>query len=461
MSVHERGRIGVLLLLVTGLVAAGLGAVSLVRVGPPPEITIAPGLPAIGKTTPVTVRVAVPRRGLGDIRVELAQGEAVHRLAEKSFRAAPAWKIWDSGTPSAEIAVEVGKATVPGLKAGTATIRVTAERAGSLLRRPDPVVREVSLPVRLAPPSLQVLSTQTYVSQGGAEAVVYRVGESAVRSGVWAGDRFFPGFPLPGGSPQDRFALFGVPYDVGDATGIRLVAADEVGNEAVASFVDRFTPQAIRSETLEVTDAFLARVLPEILAQTEGLEDKGSPLENYLLVNGDLRRRNAAELVQLAARSAPSFLWRAPFRAMPNTKVMSGFADRRAYRYAGREVDRQVHLGFDLASTRGAPVPAANAGTVVLAGYFGIYGNTVIVDHGYGLMSLYGHLSSIDVAAGASVAAGAILGRSGQTGLAGGDHLHFSMLLHGVSVNPKEWWDGHWIRDRIARKLGAALPFEG
>jgi murein DD-endopeptidase MepM/ murein hydrolase activator NlpD len=144
---------------------------------------------------------------------------------------------------------------------------------------------------------------------------------------------------------------------------------------------------------------------------------------------------------------------------MRDGKVMSSFADRRTYEYQGRSVDHQVHLGFDLASTRGAPIHASNDGTVVVARYFGIYGNTVVVDHGYGIMTLYGHLSSIDVSEGQSVVRGATLGRSGQTGLAGGDHLHFSILIHGLSVNPVEWWDGHWIQDRIARKLGAALPF--
>ena len=139
---------------------------------------------------------------------------------------------------------------------------------------------------------------------------------------------------------------------------------------------------------------------------------------------------------------------------------MSSFADRRTYMYLGQEVDRQVHLGFDLASVRQAEVPAANNGVVALAEYFGIYGNAVVLDHGYGLMSLYGHLSSTDVVAGQTVEAGQTLGRTGATGLAGGDHLHFTMLLRGVAVNPLEWWDYGWIRDRIARKLAPSLNFQ-
>jgi murein DD-endopeptidase MepM/ murein hydrolase activator NlpD len=75
---------------------------------------------------------------------------------------------------------------------------------------------------------------------------------------------------------------------------------------------------------------------------------------------------------------------------------MASFADRRSYVYRGQTVDQQDHLGLDMAGVSHAPVPASNDGVVVLARFFGIYGNAVVIDHGYGLMSLYGHLSSIE-----------------------------------------------------------------
>ena len=140
---------------------------------------------------------------------------------------------------------------------------------------------------------------------------------------------------------------------------------------------------------------------------------------------------------------------------------MSHFADRRTYVYEGREVDHQTHLGYDLASTARAPVPAANAGRVALARYFGIYGNAVVVDHGFGLLTLYAHLSSIDVKEGQDVARGATIGRTGKTGLAAGDHLHFTTLVGGLPVTPTEWWDPHWIGDRVARPLAPAVADEG
>lgn len=440
-----------LLLLVVGVVVS-------LRVGAPPTLTLEAGLPAIGARTPVKVVAEEPRRGLAGLRLELIQGERVLVLAEKSYAARPAWKLWGPLTAREELRVEVGRETVKDLRGGTVTLRATAARAGTWLRSAQPTLREITLPVRLDPPALELASTQHYVAQGGAEVVVYRVGESSVRDGVRAGERFFPGFPLPGGGARDRFALFAVPYDQPDAGHVALEATDDVGNTARRSFVDRFFARPPRKDTIQLTQKFLEKVVPEIRGQTPGLADKGGLLENYLAINGDLRRSNAQELVDLARRSQPRFLWSGAFLPLRSGKVMSSFADRRTYVLDGREVDHQDHLGFDLASVQSAPVPASNEGLVVLARYFGIYGNTVIVDHGYGLMTLYAHLSAIDVKDGQAVERGQVLGRTGATGLAGGDHLHFTVLLNGLPTTPAEWWDGHWIDDRLRRKLGAALP---
>lgn len=447
------------LLAVVLLALVAWAAVGAFRTGPAPSITFTPALAAVGKRTPVAVEIVGGKRGLGRITIEAVQSDRVTPLAEQRFATAPSWKLWVRGTERWRGTVDVGKETIKDLKAGTVTVRATAERAGSWLRHPAPAVRELSLPVRLSPPTLQVLSIQTYVRQGGSEAVVYRVGETATRHGVVAGDWFFPGAPLPGGGPQDRFALFSVPYDMAEASSVKLVAADEVGNESRASFIDKFYPDRLHTDTLPVTDAFLEKVVPSIMSQTPELEDKGSRLENYLQINRDLRRSNNAVLKDLAAASKPEFLWSTPFRPFPNAKITARFADRRTYVYQGRSVDQQDHLGLDMAATRAVPVPSTGDGVVVLAKFFGIYGNAVIVDHGYGLMSLYGHLSSIDVKEGQTVKQGDVLGRTGDTGLAGGDHLHFAFLLHGLPVTPIEWWDGHWIQDRIARKLGPGFRF--
>jgi len=444
--------------LVVGLVVALRGAF---RAGPAPDIAIETAAKAIGARTPVSVTAKEPTRGLTSVKVEFVQGDRTETLVTKNYTPASAWSFSETRTSSDTLRFELGRDVQKNLKQVPATIRVTATRAGSWLRHPDSVVKELVLPVRLTPPSLAVMSTFHYVTQGGCEAVVYRVGETAVKDGVMAGAWFFPGFALPGGGPQDRFALFAVPYDVSDVSKVKLIAEDDVGNAASASMIDKFFPRPLRRDTIPLDDKFLAKVVPPILAQTPELTDKGDLLASYLEINRELRKTDNAQLVALATGSQPRFLWTRPFQAMGSTKVMASFADRRSYVYRGSAVDQQDHLGLDMAGVSHAPIPAANDGVVVLAKYFGIYGNAVVVDHGYGLMSLYGHLSAIDVKEGQTVTRGQMLGRTGDTGLAGGDHLHFAILLQGLPVSPVEWWDAHWLNDRIARKLGRAFPFAG
>lgn len=441
--------------------ALTVGALGWLRVGPPPEITIEPALPGIGRSTPITVRAVEPVRGLSHLAVELVQGDLAQTLAERQHAPRPFWSFWGPRVANEELTLDVGSDTVSGLEEGEATLRVTAQRAATWIRRPPPVATELTLPVRLTPPAIRITSTQTYVAQGGSEAVVYTVGESSVRDGVRVADHWFSGHPLPGGAEGEHFALFGVPHDLGDGSGIRLVAIDDVGNERAVPFVDRFIARPLRTDTIRLSDRFMERVVPAILAHSPEVEDQGDLLATYLAINRDLRRTNAESLVELAAESAPRFFWSQAFQQLPNAQSMASFADRRTYLYEGREVDQQDHLGFDLASVRHAPVLAANRGVVRLAEYFGIYGNTVVLDHGYGLMTLYAHLSSFEVEVGQEVERGASLGKTGETGLAGGDHLHFSVLLHGMQVNPLEWWDPKWIENRLARKLAPALELDG
>lgn len=463
MNGMERKRSNAPRIILAALFAA-LGTVlclALVHVGAAPEVKIEPGAPGIGRKTPVTVRLATSGRGLAGVRVELLQNGTATKLAEVADAPRPFWAFWGPATTARELKLDVGKETVPSLVSGEAMLRVTAERAGTWFRHPEPTTTELTLPVRLTPPTLAVLSAQNNVMQGGSEVVVYRVGPTAKRSGVEAGGWFFPGYPLPGGGAEDRFAFYAAPFDLGDAGKIRLSAEDEVGNVAERAFVDRFTPHPPTEATIQISDAFLAKVVPEILGQSSEVRDQGDALKSYLVINRDLRRLNNAKLVELSATSKPAFLWETPFRQLGNSAVMASFADHRAYVYNGATVDHQTHLGFDLASFKHAPVEAGNHGIVVLAGYFGIYGNTVILDHGYGVMSLYSHLSSIGVTVGQEVAQGAELGKTGDTGLAAGDHLHFSILIHGLPVTPVEWWDAKWLTDHLKAKLGGAMPFGG
>jgi murein DD-endopeptidase MepM/ murein hydrolase activator NlpD len=439
------------------LVVMALGAVAVVtlRVGPTPELTLETARPAIGRQTSVRFGARASGRGLAGLRLELEQGGRVHVLAERRRLPPPAWSPWREPIAVDEIHADVAAEAVPGLEEGEAVLRGVAERAPTWLLHPEPSRIERRLAVRLRPPGVSLVSRVHVAAQGGAGVVVYRLGGTAVKDGVVAGDWFFPGAPLAGGESGERFALFGVPWDASEEAAVRLVVEDDAGNQSRVAFLGRLTPRRPARDTIALDDSFMAAVVEEIRQETPGLGKGGDLLEHYLEINRDLRRRNAEELAALATRSAPSFLWRDVFVPLGGAKLMSSFAEERTYVHRDRPVDEQVHLGLDLASVARAPVPAANRGLVLLARYLGIYGNTVVLDHGHGLMSLYAHLSETAVAPGQEVERGATIGRTGSSGLAGGDHLHFTMLVRGLPVDPREWIDARWVRERIQERLEA------
>jgi murein DD-endopeptidase MepM/ murein hydrolase activator NlpD len=305
-----------------------------------------------------------------------------------------------------------------------------------------------------------------YVNHGGAEFVVYRATPSDVESGVRVGEQTFPSFPASGagiaGDDSTRAAFFALLHDQDLNTPIALFARDPAGNETTVPLDHRPFPKPFARSRIQIDDRFLQQVVPAIVASTPdmGLATGSDQLLNtFLRINGELRMRNNQTIAQLARKTTPQMLWKDAFQPLTNAAVESRFADNRTYVYQGKEVDRQVHLGFDLAVTQRIPVLAAHNGIVVYAGDLGIYGNTVILDHGFGVQSLSAHLSSIDVKVGDRVEKGHQLGRSGMTGLAAGDHLHFTMLVNGHAVNPVEWWDPKWMQDRVLRKITeAAAP---
>ncbi|UCF35803.1 MAG: M23 family metallopeptidase [Acidobacteriota bacterium] len=256
-------------------------------------------------------------------------------------------------------------------------------------------------------------------------------------------------------------ALFALAHDqAASEEDVKLWAEDRAGNRTEAGFWIRINSQKFRSRRIEVSDRFIESVVPEILLNTPEIVQQDSSLDTFLVINRDLRRANNQKISEVSLDSRPELLWLEPFLQLSKSKVEAVFADHRSYFYQGRQVDEQTHLGFDLASYAQSPVEASNSGVVAFADYHGIYGNMVMVDHGLGLFSLYAHLSSIAVEPGQMVNRGESLGRTGATGLAGGDHLHFSMVLQGVQVNPLEWWDVAWVRTHLFNKLPAGSGFD-
>jgi murein DD-endopeptidase MepM/ murein hydrolase activator NlpD len=449
------------LVLVVGLVAGGL----FVYAGglPGPAIEIAKPAKYVGQSTPLDVAVTAPGARLSSLQIAFEQNGKQTPLVSLAQPASA--EIKQEGADRVRVTRTIGRDAIPDLKSGPARIVVTAERVVLFGLRKTKSTASHDVQVRLEKPVIAVLSTKHYVNLGGSEMVVYRATPADVESGVEVGDLTYPGYPASGArlegihitDPAVKIAFIALRYDQDVNTPMFAYARDEAGNSARADF-DRLTfPKPFKKSRIELNDAFLNRVVPAILATTNEVNPQGSTIEKFLVINGELRKKNAETIAAYAKQSAPGILWGgAAFHPFTNTAVEAAFADQRTYVYDGKEVDRQTHLGFDLARVVNSPILAANRGKVLHAGPLGIYGNCVILDHGMGVQSLYAHLSSIGVKPGQMVDKEQEMGKSGMTGLAGGDHLHFTMLVNGQMVNPVEWWDAHWIQDRILRKLHEA-----
>jgi murein DD-endopeptidase MepM/ murein hydrolase activator NlpD len=428
-----------------------------------PLVTIEQPERVIGQAGTLTVSAETPGRKFTQFDVVLEQNGQVTKLF--SLVSPPG----ENGSAATSVTLDantlrysrpIGKQSVPSLRSGPAKITVTATRKSFLNLRTLTTTATKDVQVRLEPPKIAVLSTHHYVNHGGSEMVVYRATPDDVASGVRVGDVEFPGFPI-GNDPAVKAAFFSLLWDQPLNARIAAFARDEAGNETKVSFVDNVFEKPQKKSRIELDDKFIDRVTPEIAEHAPELNLPAPPtadnmLDVFLKENGELRQLNAKKIQELARKTSPMRLWDGPFVQLGNSKVEAAFADHRTYIYKGKDVDHQVHLGFDLAVTSRVPIVAANSGTVVNASWLGIYGNCVILDHGQGVQSLYGHLSSFDVAVGDKVTRGQTIGRSGMTGMAGGDHLHFTMLVNGAMVNPVEWWDPHWIQDRVMRKLAEA-----
>ena len=430
---------------------------------PGPSIQITKPVKYVGQSTTVEVAITAPQAKLSDFSVAFEQNGKQTPLA--SLAQPGNAEIKQDGADVVRVTRTFTRNDVPDLKSGPARIVVTATRPVLYDLRKTTTSAAQDVQVRLERPQIAVLSSKHYVNLGGSEMVVYKATPPDVESGIMVGDIKYPGYPASGAKmegvnitdPAVKIAFIALRWDQDVNTPMYAYARDEAGNSARADF-DRLTfPKPFKKSRIPLDDKFLERVVPAILDTTTEVNPQGTTLQKFLVLNGELRKKNAEKIASYVAQSAPEILWGgAVFHPFTNTAVEAAFADQRTYIYNGEEVDRQTHLGFDLAKVVNSPIVAANRGKVVHASPLGIYGNCVILDHGMGVQSLYAHLSSFSVKVGDTVEKEQELGRSGMTGLAGGDHLHFTMLVNGQMVNPVEWWDAHWIQDRIIRKLREA-----
>jgi murein DD-endopeptidase MepM/ murein hydrolase activator NlpD len=437
------------LVVLTLVVLVGGAAALWIRAEGASPVLEAPEAVLVGKPgTTLALGVSDQGAGLRELRVTLVRADAESSLLEETY---PGNLISGGVRAAHEVELPLDAGRLGG--AGEGTLRVSVrDWSWRGWFGGNQTVAELPLTVDLEPPRVSVETGLSYVAQGGAGAVAYRISEPVASDGVRVGERFYRGFQRPGGGAGERVGLYAVASDADPEVKPVVVARDAAGNESIASWPVVVKPQSMPEGNVTLPQRFLTEVVPR-------LGGGGSDAAAFHDVNTRLRAENEAKIRALLAESPePAPLFDGQLQQLANSQVTSRFAERRTYFVEGAEVSHAVHYGYDLAATAATEIAAAAAGRVVFAGELGIYGNCVLLDHGLGLASLYGHLSRIDVAAGDRVAQGARLGLSGSTGLAGGDHLHFAVLVGDTYVDPLEWWDPAWVETHVTARISQPAP---
>ena len=407
----------------------------------------------------LSLNIKDTKTGLRHVRVSVVQQDREKVLLEKKYPVVSVLDLFSGEKKQEDQFLVPVEARKYGMNDGEATIRIqAADQAWWGWNKGNVFYTEKKVIIDTDPPKIQVLTQNHNVERGGSGLVVYRLFEEDLKSGVMVGDNFFPGHS---GMFEDKdmfAAFFALDHTQGPGTRMWVTAEDVAGNIARRGFHHYIRDHDFKSDVLNISDQFLEFKMPDFNLGEKEARFAAAPdplLEKFLVINTALRKTNVKTVLQVPSDTTSQILWQGKFDRLPGSATRAQFGDRRTYKYKGKEISRSIHMGIDLASTAHARVGAANSGRVIMAESVGIFGNTVIIDHGFGLASLYSHLSNMIVSPGDMVNKGDTIGNTGLTGLAGGDHLHYSMIVHNVFVNPLEWWDPNWIKNNITSKIEA------
>jgi murein DD-endopeptidase MepM/ murein hydrolase activator NlpD len=353
-----------------------------------------------------------------------------------------------------------------GLREGNAEFQVLAfDKA--LWNNSSQVSRIVE--INFLKPQISALTPQQNGVLGGAELVFYKVtGKTPTTQGVVSQGSMFDGFLASGwdekfkSKPNLYLAFFPIPQSFDESRDtMELVARDNLGNSAKAKFNYRVKQRRWSSFRVALTEEQGKQLRDRLMtyAQKEKI-----PVKTSADIAADLHGLFKSLAVSDSgfidtALSEPESrrLWREAFLPPVGSSPNNSMGDQRAVFVGDREILRGPASGARFPVSRRSSVVASNTGKVVFVGELGLLGNTVVIDHGFGLSSTYGHLSEIRVPRGASVQRGQEIGLTGNSGFAQSEEVYFEIRLHGVPVSPNEWWDQSWVTDHVENKVAFVL----
>ena len=309
-------------------------------------------------------------------------------------------------------------------------------------------------------PVANVITNSYLLKQGGSGIVIVEILDENLKDYYvsFNDEELFELFPFH--KKNYYISIITWPIDIKEFKRVNVVAVDLAGNRTetkVPYYIKNFKEKI---DDIKISDDFINNVSKHVL-ENSNMNVPSDPVEVFVKTNKELREINVKTIrdvsrKNLANKSNSPFDIK-PFIRLPNAATFAKFGERRNYFYNDKKIDEAWHLGMDWASIKRAEIAVSNPGKVIFKDYLGIYGDTVIVDHGFGLGSLYAHTSSIKVEVNDEVKTGQVIANTGATGAVFGDHLHFGVIVQGIEVNPNEWLDFTWMKTNITKTINDAV----
>ncbi|MGZ8547536.1 MAG: peptidoglycan metallopeptidase Pgp6 [Sulfuricurvum sp.] len=322
--------------------------------------------------------------------------------------------------------------------------------------------QEVTLVIDQRAPLLSIITSSYKIQKGGSAVVIFKAQDDQMESLKIQTNfgKTFIAQPFYKKGYYASLLAWPVQNETFRAT---VVARDKAGNETKSSVPLRLKDHLYRVSNIELSDAFLEGKIAELANtydQTVGVTNR---LEQFRIINEKVRADNEKIIHDVTSKVSNAFITDfkpVPFYPLVNGQKVADFGDHRFYSYKGQKnISQAYHMGLDLASVHMDAIRSSNGGTVVFSELNGIYGNLPIIDHGFGLYTLYGHCSEIHVHEKDHVVSEQEIAKTGMSGYAMGDHLHFGILVQGIEVRPEEWMDSKWIQDNITSVIDTAKIF--
>ena len=309
-------------------------------------------------------------------------------------------------------------------------------------------------------PVANVITNSYLLRQGGSGIIIVEILDENLKDYYvsFNDEELFELFPFQ--KKNFYMSIITWPIDIKEFKRVNVVAIDLAGNKTetkVPFYIKSFKEKI---DDIKISDEFVNSVSKHVL-ENSNMNVPSSIVETFVKTNKELREKNLQTIKEVVKKNLPNAADNPfdvkPFIRLPNAATFAQFGERRHYFYNEQKIDEAWHLGMDWASVKRADVLISNPGKVIFKDYLGIYGDTVIVDHGYGLGTLYAHTSSIRVNVDDNVVAGQHIANTGSTGAVFGDHLHFGVLVQGIEVNPNEWLDFTWMKTNVTKTINDAM----